>query len=68
MFSGNRLDELRRKRGFSTTELGAAAGVTETTIRNWAKGRSVPNVNDASRLAVALRCRIDDLLVGRRAS
>jgi transcriptional regulator with XRE-family HTH domain len=61
-FSPESLQRLRGDAGLSTTQLAAAAGLTEMTVRGYEAGRRVPSVDRAIRLAAALGCQLTDLV------
>jgi transcriptional regulator with XRE-family HTH domain len=48
------LESLIEASGKTQRELGIALGVTELTIRNWAKRRKVPRLDNAAALAAEL--------------
>lgn len=58
---GNRLGEIRRKRGLAVALLAEAAGVTRQTIYSIEDGSFVPNTAVALRLARALDVAVEDL-------
>lgn len=39
------------RNGMTSSDLAAAVGVSDTTVRQWLRGRSVPNVHHAARVA-----------------
>jgi transcriptional regulator with XRE-family HTH domain len=49
-----RLQELRRARGMTQTELAAAADVSIDSLRKWETGKRTPMLDAAAKLAVAL--------------
>ncbi|NJK51286.1 helix-turn-helix transcriptional regulator [Candidatus Gracilibacteria bacterium] len=55
--SVSRIAELRQKAGLTQKELALKVGVTETTIRNYEKGRSILEwIERVIRLCDALNC------------
>jgi transcriptional regulator with XRE-family HTH domain len=58
---GQRLQQLRQAKGFSQTQLAEAAGVPVGSLRNWERGRRVPLLDAAARIAVALESSLDEL-------
>ena len=62
------LQEMRKKRGYSQSELAAASGVKVRTLQAYESGLS--NINQANlttlcNLAIALDCRITDILTDK---
>ena len=62
-FSGHRLRTLRREAGISRTALAVMVGRCEHTLYLWERGRVAPRGDALGRLAHALQCTVDDLLV-----
>jgi transcriptional regulator with XRE-family HTH domain len=58
---GQRLQQLRQAKGLSQTQLALAAGVPVGSLRNWERGRRVPLLDAAARIAVALGISLDTL-------
>ena len=57
MTFGEKIKELRTKRGLSQEELAARTGVTKRTVRNWETEGKYPRTRDLySKLAAALDC------------
>ena len=59
---GERLRELREKRGESTRSLAAVAGMSYTYLSDLERGVRAPTLMMIVRLAVALRCKVTDLV------
>lgn len=62
------LQEMRKKRGYSQSELAAASGVKVRTLQAYESGLN--NINQANlttlcNLAIALDCRITDILTDK---
>jgi DNA-binding transcriptional regulator YiaG len=57
------LMRLRRKRSLTQKQLGDALGVTETTVRNWESGRSIPKLTPVQfkKLLKILQITVDEL-------
>jgi transcriptional regulator with XRE-family HTH domain len=59
---GRRLRELRQKQGVTQQQLSAATGLTEGYISNMERGLKVPSLTTILRIAVALGCRVTELV------
>jgi transcriptional regulator with XRE-family HTH domain len=59
---GHRLAAIRRDRGLSQAELGAAIGKSKHTISGWGHGLYDIRLAEADACARALHCRLKDLL------
>lgn len=59
---GYKIRELRSNLKISQSTLGKKAGIPQTTISDWEKGKSLPNVEEALKLANALEVSIADLI------
>jgi transcriptional regulator with XRE-family HTH domain len=59
---GRRLRELRQKFGVTQNALAEASGLTEAYISNMENGFAVPSLTTVLRIAVALGCRVVDLV------
>jgi len=62
------LQEMRKKKGYSQSELAAASGVKVRTLQAYESGLN--NINQANlttlcNLAIALDCRITDILTDK---
>lgn len=52
---------LREARGFTKADLARAVGITEEQLRNIERGRNLPRLQTAQRIAQELRAPIDRL-------
>jgi transcriptional regulator with XRE-family HTH domain len=59
---GQRLRELRQKDGLTQHDLAQAAGLTDAYVSNMENGFAVPSLTTVLRLAVALGCKVTDLV------
>ena len=59
---GRRLRELRQKYGVTQQQLSVATGLTEGYISNMERGLKVPSLTTILRLAVALGCKVTELV------
>ena len=59
---GTRLREVRQKRGMTQQALADVAGMSLTYISNMEHGLKVPSLTTIIRLAVALNCKVIDLV------
>ncbi len=62
MSLGNKILELRKKKGLSQEQLGEKIEVTRQTISNWELGQTTPNPDQLKLLSNALNISIDELL------
>ena len=62
MSLGNKILELRKKKGLSQEELGEKVNVTRQTISNWELGETSPNPEQLKLLSKELNISIDELL------
>jgi transcriptional regulator with XRE-family HTH domain len=58
---GQRLYELRSRKGLTQEGLARKADVTTSAVRNWEKGKRTPSLEMAVRLADALDVSLDEL-------
>lgn len=65
MLAGEKIAELRKKKGLSTTKLGLLADVSQGTICRYEKGliKEIP-YDRLQKLAAALDCTVSDLIGG----
>lgn len=61
IFSPNRLRDLRSQAGLTLEELALDAKMVESTVRNYEKGRTIPNANHLARLAKVLDVQMSEL-------
>ncbi len=59
---GERLRAVRLKRGVTQQALAVAAGMSEAYISNMENGFKVPSLTTIIRIAVALDCKVMDLV------
>jgi transcriptional regulator with XRE-family HTH domain len=59
---GRRLRELRQKYGVTQEQLSVTTGLTEGYISNMERGLKVPSLTTILRVAVALRCKVTELV------
>ena len=59
---GNRIEDLRKKKGMTQTELADAAQTTRTTVSKWETGDSEPSATQLRLVAEALGVSVDYLL------
>ncbi len=56
------LREIRKAKGLTMNELARASGVSRVSINRYELGERVPDIIIASKLALALDCKIEDLV------
>ena len=56
-----RIQEIREERGISRAELARAAGVTWAAVSKWEKGRAIPALDKAYRIAEAFGVPVEAL-------
>ena len=59
---GARLRELRQKRGMTQEQLAAAADTAGPYVSDMERGIKVPSLTTIIRLAIALDCKVTDLV------
>ena len=62
MTFGARLRELRQKRGMTQEQLAAAAGTAGPYVSDMERGIKVPSLTTIIRLAIALDCKVTNLV------
>lgn len=60
-FSPERMEKFRERRGLTRRALSMMLSVTEQTLYSWGTGKTIPNADQTSALAMALGIPIDDL-------
>jgi transcriptional regulator with XRE-family HTH domain len=58
------LTRLRKERGYTVSKLARISGIGDSTIRNYEKGRTSPQVQDLRLLTKALKVDFNELLGG----
>ena len=61
-----KLQELRKKKGFTQEELAEILYVSRTAISKWESGRGYPNIESLKELSKFFEVSIDDLLSGEK--
>lgn len=56
---------LRKEKGLSQKQLGQRAGIAQTTISEWERGNSLPDIEQANALAQALGVTLVNILNGK---
>jgi transcriptional regulator with XRE-family HTH domain len=59
---GERVRELRQKRGLTQVDLGERLGLPQSRVSEIEKGSRVPNLETILRLALALDCKVSKLM------
>jgi transcriptional regulator with XRE-family HTH domain len=59
---GQRMRDMRQKRGLTQAELSARSGFAQARISELERGARMPNLVTILRLAVALECKVTDLV------
>ena len=67
MSIGSRIAELRREKGMSQAELGAATGVSRSAVAQWETDRAGQVTGNLSRIAAVLDVSVEVLLHGPEA-
>ena len=57
-----RLEEIRKSRGMTQTELSKAAGLSQAFVSDVERGKCLPSVETLVRFARVLDCTLDDLV------
>ncbi len=63
---GEKLQELRKKKGFTQEELAEALYVSRTAVSKWESGRGYPNIDSLKEISKFFSVSIDDLLSGEK--
>jgi len=61
-FFGKRLKEIRKKEKVTQKEIAEDLGFTHNQISDWEIGRSIPNIEQAYKIAKYLRIDINELV------
>lgn len=61
---GEKLQELRRKRGLTQEELAEILYVSRTAVSKWESGRGIPNIESLKAISKYFSVSIDELLSG----
>ena len=59
---GERLKDLRKKRGFSQVKIQMLTGIDQSNYSKLERGYRIPTLDQAVRLAIALNTSVDDIL------
>jgi len=59
---GERIRDLRKKRGLTQIDLAERTGLPQSHVSEVERGMSLPNVVTLLRLAIALDCKVTDLV------
>jgi transcriptional regulator with XRE-family HTH domain len=59
---GTKLRYLRKQLNISQQKLGEKTGIPQTTISDWENNKYLPDINDAAKLAAALKVTLTELL------
>ena len=62
----NNIQKYRKERKLKQSELALLIGVTRTTVTKWESGEANPRTDRLLKIANALRCSVDDLLISRK--
>ncbi|WP_353096383.1 helix-turn-helix transcriptional regulator [Tissierella praeacuta] len=64
---GDKIRTLRLDHKMSQTELGKRTSIPQTTISDWENSKTIPNVEEAIRIAKALGVTVAELLEDKTA-
>lgn len=62
----NNIRKYRKERKLKQSELALLIGVTRTAVTKWESGEANPRTDRLLKIADALRCSVDDLLINRK--
>ena len=65
---GQRINELRKARGWSQVDLAKRLGITKQTVSNWENGKALPDVETLLQIAEKLNIDVNDLVYGKNNS
>ena len=57
-----RIEELRKKKGFTSKKIYSSEGLSKTSYYEWRRGESLPTLENLAYLAKAFNCSIDEVL------
>lgn len=63
---GEKLQELRKRRGLTQEELAQALYVSRTAVSKWESGRGYPSIDSLKELAAFFSVSVDELLSGEK--
>ena len=63
---GEKLQELRKKKGLTQEELAEALYVSRTAVSKWESGRGYPNIDSLKEISKFFSVSIDELLSGEK--
>ena len=66
MDMGNKIRELRKKKGITQKELAKAIFVSRTAVSKWESGRGYPNIDSLKAIALYFSVSLDELLSSSR--
>lgn len=61
MTIGEKINELRKQKNMTLSELSEKSGVSAATLTHWKQGRTKPQLVALSKVADALGCDLSDL-------
>ena len=61
-FSAEKLKIVRKKNGYNQRSLADKIGTTVTTISAWENGKTRPTRKNIQKLALELKCKVEDLI------
>lgn len=64
MTVGQRIEEARQAKGLPLVHVARAAGISYEALRNIIRGANSPTLTTLHRVAIALGCRVSDLVEG----
>lgn len=64
MPTGEKIKEIRKKRGLTQKQLGDLCGMADSAIRRYENGRANPKLETIKKIATALNVSIDVLMTG----
>ncbi|MGV8149659.1 MAG: helix-turn-helix domain-containing protein [Alkaliphilus sp.] len=67
MSFGKKVRKLRLAKSMSQTKLGELTNIPQTTISDWENSKSLPNIEDAKKIAKVLNVEIAELLTQKGA-